>query len=157
MFKKIYAYLFTKGYYPEIKNDIGIQFIECSYSDRLLNDESMREWVAKDIASWHADITDDGMYIVISIYVNSKPPVYGAELLTTVHHKDGSTTSSVKMLAEKKSRLECIQSVYADLSEKMKAMHAQCVDFSDKPCHQFFEVFDGENKTLYKYDVFRIS
>ena len=156
MFEEIFTYLSTRGYEPAIKKDEDVLFIECPYSSKLLNDERLREWVVKGIVNWDAGITEDGLHIVVSIYYNNKPRLYGAQLNITVYHKDGSVDFNSKALADKKSRLECIQSVYADLSEKLK-MHAQCVDFSDEPCHQFFEVFDGDVHTLYKYDVFTVS
>lgn len=155
MFERIYAYLLTGGYEPKIINDLT-PFIQCPYSSRLLNDESLREWVTKGIVCWDAEITENGMHVVISIYYNSKPRLYCAELHITAYHKDGSVNHDYKVLADKKGKLECLQAVYADLSEKLK-MHAQCVDFSDEPCHQFFEVSDGNDSTLYKYDVFTIS
>lgn len=156
MFEEIFTYLSTRGYEPAIKKDEDVLFIECPYSSKLLNDERLREWVVKGIVNWDAGITENGMHIVVSIYYNSKPRLYCAQLHITVYHKDNSMNHSCKILADKKSKLECIQAVYADLSEKLK-MHVQCVDFSDEPCHQFFEVFDGNDHTLYKYDVFTIS
>lgn len=156
MFEEILTYLSTRGYEPTIKKDEDVLFIECPYSSKLLDDERLREWVVKGIVSWDAGITENGMNVVVSIYYNSKPRLYGAQLNITVYHKDGSVNYDCKDLANKKSKLECIQAVYADLSEKLK-MHEQCVDFSDEPCHQFFEVSDGNDNTLYKYDVFTIS
>lgn len=156
VFEDIFNYLKANNYHPNLVVEDGLTYIMCPYTDELLSDDKMREYNTKGITSWGVDIAKHSFGVVVYISVYDTPTVYGASLNITIQHKN-STSFDGKELAHKKSYVECYQKVYEDLAERLKATHNICIDFSNKDGHPFFETFDGQNKILYKYDIYRCS
>lgn len=151
---EVFKYLEENNYEPELVNDEGEVYIECPFAHNLLSDNKMREYKTKGLISWALDLTADNFYAIISIYVPNSPLLYGATVNITIHRKNGDVEYDGKELAYKISYAECYQKVYEDLAARLNGVHNICVDFSNKDGHPFFETFDGNDRVLYKYDIY---